>query len=130
MTVPDLQTIEFAITDTIATIQLNRPDAANGMNVEMMRELLTAVMHCDGNKDIRAIILTGNGKMFSAGGDLRYFASRSCTPASHALHTWKNHSSSPSTAWRLVGVSAWPWQVTLYWLLKALNTQWPIPARV
>ena len=75
MTVPDLQTIEFAITDTIATIQLNRPDAANGMNVEMMRELLTAVTHCDGNKDIRAIILTGNGKMFSAGGDLRYFAS-------------------------------------------------------
>lgn len=68
-------TIEFSIDGQIARIALNRPDAANSIDIPMSRELLDASIACRDNADVRAIVLTGNGKMFCAGGDLAGFAS-------------------------------------------------------
>lgn len=69
-------TIEFDVTDGVARLTLNRPDAANAFTPEMCAELFEAAIACDERDDIRAVLLTGAGKMFSAGGDLRFFASK------------------------------------------------------
>ncbi len=71
---PAYETIQFEQQDNYARISLNRPEAANGMNMQLARELLDAAIHCDENPAIRAVLITGNGKMFSAGGDLKSFA--------------------------------------------------------
>jgi len=69
----DLKTMEFALADGVATITLNRPDAANALDLRMSQDLLTVASHCDANPAVRAVILTGRGKMFSAGGDITSF---------------------------------------------------------
>jgi 2-(1,2-epoxy-1,2-dihydrophenyl)acetyl-CoA isomerase len=65
------QTMTFDIVEGIATLTLNRPDDANALNQQMANELLDAAMICSSDERVRAVIVTGNGKMFCAGGDLR-----------------------------------------------------------
>lgn len=62
--------------DHVARITLNRPGAANGMNIEFMKALHEAVMRCHREPDVRVVLLRGAGKNFSAGGDVREFASK------------------------------------------------------
>ena len=62
--------LDFEIDGGIATITLNRPEAANAFNLELATELNQAASVCQYNPNIRAVVLTGNGKLFSAGGDL------------------------------------------------------------
>ncbi|MBW8054563.1 MAG: enoyl-CoA hydratase [Nitrospira sp.] len=67
--------IIFDVQDRVARITLNRPNAANSINLELARELMDAAIRCDANPGIRSVLLTGAGdKMFSAGGDLKIFA--------------------------------------------------------
>jgi 2-(1,2-epoxy-1,2-dihydrophenyl)acetyl-CoA isomerase len=54
----------------IARLTLDRPDSANALNLPMAQELMKASIELDEDADVRAVILTGNGKMFCAGGDL------------------------------------------------------------
>ncbi len=68
------QTILFNKRDSLAHLSLNRPNAANAMNLQLMQELADAASRCEEDPDIRAVILTGEGKFFSAGGDLQSFA--------------------------------------------------------
>lgn len=63
-------TMKFDVSDHVATITLSRPEAANSLSLEMAEELHAAATHCDSNPDIRAVILTAEGKMFCAGGDV------------------------------------------------------------
>lgn len=70
------ETLKFERDGGVAIITLNRPDAANSLNVPMSEDLVKVATHCDSNSDIRAVILTGAGKMFSAGGDLHSFAAQ------------------------------------------------------
>ena len=67
------KTLEFEVRNQVAYITLNRPDSANSMDVQMSLDLMHASIECDENPDIRAVLITGNGKMFSAGGDLKSF---------------------------------------------------------
>lgn len=67
-------TLRFELTDGVAKITLNRPDAYNAMNLAMVRELYDAIRRCDDDPAVRAALLTGAGKAFCAGGDLRSFA--------------------------------------------------------
>ncbi|MCC6847245.1 MAG: enoyl-CoA hydratase/isomerase family protein [Deltaproteobacteria bacterium] len=60
--------------DGIAVLTLNRPNAANSIDLPLARELMDAAIACDDDPDVRAVVLTGAGKMFCAGGDLRSFA--------------------------------------------------------
>lgn len=69
------ETLSLDVMDNVATITLNRPDAANALNLKMSEELCDAATICDEDPEVRAILLTGAGKMFSAGGDLASFAS-------------------------------------------------------
>lgn len=68
------ETILFEINSGVAKITLNRPDAANGMDMAMGRELMEAAIRCEDDEGIRAVLITGSGKMFSAGGDLKSMA--------------------------------------------------------
>lgn len=68
------KTLKFEVGAQIATITLHRPDAANSLNLQMGDELLMVANHCTSNPDIRAVILTAEGKMFCAGGDVTGFA--------------------------------------------------------
>ncbi|MEQ8345642.1 MAG: enoyl-CoA hydratase-related protein [Sneathiellaceae bacterium] len=60
----------------VAHLRLNRPDAANGMSVELLKALYDAIMICHGEPDVRVLLLTGEGKNFCAGGDVQAFAAR------------------------------------------------------
>jgi 2-(1,2-epoxy-1,2-dihydrophenyl)acetyl-CoA isomerase len=71
--VTDYQTIILEQSGPIARITLNRPDAANGMNDTMTRELADAAALCD-NPATKVVVLTGSGRFFCAGGDLKSFA--------------------------------------------------------
>ncbi|MGE2833541.1 enoyl-CoA hydratase/isomerase family protein [Mycobacterium sp. SMC-4] len=69
----EYQTLSFEKTGAIARITLNRPDAANGMNGTMTRELADAAARCD-NAETKVVVITGAGRFFCAGGDLKDFS--------------------------------------------------------
>jgi 2-(1,2-epoxy-1,2-dihydrophenyl)acetyl-CoA isomerase len=60
----------------VALVTLNRPDSSNTLNLEMAMDLLAAAMTCGRNPAVRAVVLTGAGRQFCFGGDLRAMASR------------------------------------------------------
>src|SRR6476659_2216109 len=55
----------------VLTLTLNRPDALNSFNVEMKEALLAALKDAARNKQVRVVVLTGAGRAFSAGQDLK-----------------------------------------------------------
>lgn len=69
----DFEAIEFSKQDGVATIRLNRPTAANGINLTLAKELMAAAIDCSDDDSVRAVLLTGNGKLFCAGGDVKSF---------------------------------------------------------
>lgn len=69
----DYTTLNYEEIDGVAKITLNRPDAANALNVELARDLMKAAIQCSESESVRAVILTGNGKLFCAGGDIQAF---------------------------------------------------------
>lgn len=70
----DYKTLQLEVTDGIAHLTLNRPDAANALNLEMSQELYDATLRCDEDPAVRAVLIGATGKMFCAGGDLKTFA--------------------------------------------------------
>lgn len=67
------QPVDFRMSGAVAQITLNRPDA-NALDLEMARSLMDAAMRCDHDPAVRAVLLTGNGRFFCAGGDLKAMA--------------------------------------------------------
>ncbi|WP_030516347.1 enoyl-CoA hydratase [Nocardia sp. NRRL WC-3656] len=63
--------IEYEVADKIATISLNRPEAANAQNGELLEELDGAWQKAGADDDVAVIVLRANGKHFSAGHDLK-----------------------------------------------------------
>ena len=69
-------TLLFDVREHVAHITLNRPESANGINLEMASEIRHAARRCATDPEIRAVLLAGAGKMFCAGGDLKAFAAQ------------------------------------------------------
>ena len=67
----DFKDIIFEIEDGVATITLNRPQALNALTFEMMFEVQDALAKIEADPAIRALILTGAGRAFCSGQDLR-----------------------------------------------------------
>lgn len=65
------ETLQFEIEQNIARITLNRPEAGNALNKKMAWEFFMVSQECACNPNIRAVILTGAGKLFCGGGDLK-----------------------------------------------------------
>jgi 2-(1,2-epoxy-1,2-dihydrophenyl)acetyl-CoA isomerase len=60
-----------SIEDNVGTITLNRPDAMNAFNVNMAKQLIDMLAEFGRDDSVRAIVLMGAGRVFSAGGDIR-----------------------------------------------------------
>jgi 2-(1,2-epoxy-1,2-dihydrophenyl)acetyl-CoA isomerase len=64
-------TVLAATAGGVLTLTLNRPDALNSLTVEMKEGLLAALKDAARNKEVRVVVLTGAGRAFSAGQDLK-----------------------------------------------------------
>lgn len=74
------ETIELERRGAATIIRLNRPEALNAWNAALGNELLDAVKTAAEDDDVRALCITGNGRAFSSGADLRDLTSRDLTP--------------------------------------------------
>lgn len=63
-------TIKYEVDSGVATITLSRPASLNAYTAEMMHELIHAFDVVDSNDDVRAVIVTGDGRAFCAGADI------------------------------------------------------------
>lgn len=54
----------------VCVITMNRPNELNAMSAQMFRELTQLLVSIDGDPDVRCVVLTGEGRAFSSGGDL------------------------------------------------------------
>src|SRR3954447_1600032 len=66
----DFQEIRYEVADGVLTVTLNRPDRLNAFTPTMMQELIDAFDRADADDDVRAVIVTGEGRGFCAGADL------------------------------------------------------------
>ncbi len=71
------ETIVVEVAQHVATIKLNRPEALNALNSQLLGELAEALKAADKNEKVRAIVLTGSEKAFAAGADISEMASKS-----------------------------------------------------
>lgn len=72
--------IELNIENKVAYIKLNRPEVFNSFNREMALSLQNVLDNCANDENVRAIVLTGNGKAFCAGQDLKEVTSPELNP--------------------------------------------------
>jgi 2-(1,2-epoxy-1,2-dihydrophenyl)acetyl-CoA isomerase len=70
---PELKTIQIDVDGEIGTLTLDRPDAFNAMSPEMIGEMVVAFAWLADEAPLRALIITGAGRAFSAGGDVNWF---------------------------------------------------------
>ncbi|OWW21142.1 enoyl-CoA hydratase/isomerase family protein [Noviherbaspirillum denitrificans] len=73
--------IEVRIHEGIATLHLNRPEKRNAMSDDMRTQFIAALERIASDREIRALVLTGNGKGFCAGGDVAGMERRMQAPA-------------------------------------------------
>ncbi|ETX29706.1 enoyl-CoA hydratase [Roseivivax isoporae] len=71
------ETIIVEVEDHVAVIRLNRPDALNALNTQLLSELADALREADVNEKVRCIILTGSSKAFAAGADIKEMSEKS-----------------------------------------------------
>ena len=70
---PDLKNLRLEIDGEIGTLTLDRPKVLNAMSPELIAELVTAAAWLADRATLRALIVTGEGRAFSAGGDVTWF---------------------------------------------------------
>jgi enoyl-CoA hydratase/carnithine racemase len=71
MNVPELETVQVAIEGALGRLTLNRPERLNAIGAQMMRDVIEAARFFDASPDVRAVIVSGAGRAFSAGADLQ-----------------------------------------------------------
>ena len=64
-----MQTVIVERSDGVATVRLNRPEKMNALNMALIGELTATFQEIQRDDSVRAVVLTGNGPAFSAGGD-------------------------------------------------------------
>ena len=77
------ETVQLEHRGAAAIIRLNRPEALNAWNHQLGIELLDAVRAVEADDAVRAVCVTGSGRAFSSGADLRDITSRGTTPEGH-----------------------------------------------
>jgi enoyl-CoA hydratase len=70
------KTLIVEVEDHVTLIKLNRPDALNALNSELLGELIEALRDAEENEKIRVIVLTGSDKAFAAGADIQEMAEK------------------------------------------------------
>jgi 2-(1,2-epoxy-1,2-dihydrophenyl)acetyl-CoA isomerase len=75
-----LETVNVRVVDGAATIELNRPEALNAWNAQLGADLLAALRHATDEDAVRAVVITGAGRAFSSGADLKDISGGETTP--------------------------------------------------
>tara|TARA_B100000676_G_scaffold251851_1_gene257011 strand:+ start:1755 stop:2558 length:804 start_codon:yes stop_codon:yes gene_type:complete len=89
-TQPDTTLVEIDFRDGIAILALNRPEKRNAINDEMRADLIRALDWADRSADVGAVVLTGHGKGFCAGGDIAAMRERLSAPAGRVgINGWQ-----------------------------------------
>jgi 2-(1,2-epoxy-1,2-dihydrophenyl)acetyl-CoA isomerase len=83
-TVPELRTLVLELRGAVAILTLNRPESGNAFVPEMVEELPEAFAWLADRAGARAVVLTGAGRLFSAGGDVEHFRNGLQDPAAFA----------------------------------------------
>src|SRR5271156_4873640 len=78
-----LTTLLFEVRERVAYITLNRPAVANAVSLELAQELEEVARECDENNSVRAVLLTGAGRIFCGGGDKSFATQEPTYVASH-----------------------------------------------
>jgi len=73
------ETLIVEIEDHVALVKLNRPDALNALNAQLLTELAEAMTAAQKNDKVRCIVLTGSEKAFAAGADIKMMSEKSYT---------------------------------------------------
>lgn len=91
--VHELETVRYEVDGAIATITLNRPEAANAQSTQMIEDLDACFDEVEADDDVRVVVLAAEGKHFSAGHDLKeilagteHWAARRATPEGKLEH--------------------------------------------
>ena len=66
----ELETVIYEVEGSVATISFNNTEVRNAFNAQMTEDILEALLTAKNDKEVRAIVLTGEGLSFSAGADL------------------------------------------------------------
>ncbi len=77
--------VRIEVEGGVAAVTLNRPEAGNAIDMTMAKGLLEAARRCDNDPGIRAVVLTGEGKRFCVGGDVKSFAAQGDELPAHLL---------------------------------------------
>ena len=72
----DFSYVDVIISKDVATVRLNRPEAMNALNVDLVNELGQKIDDLNDRNDIKAIVLEGSGKAFVAGADVKFFVDK------------------------------------------------------
>jgi len=67
----ELKTVKYKVEDRVGVITIHRPDAMNSFNAQLRADLLAAFQQAKDDEGIRVVVLTGEGRSFSAGADLK-----------------------------------------------------------
>lgn len=87
---PAAEFVETSLSDGIAVVALNRPDKRNAINDALREDLMRVLDWVDRDPGVRALVLTGNGKGFCAGGDIAGMRQRLEAPTGRvAINGWQ-----------------------------------------
>ncbi len=75
------ETINLDVDNHVALVTLNRPDALNALNDQLMSELADCLKSCQDNEKVRCIVITGSEKAFAAGADIAMMKDKSFVDA-------------------------------------------------
>ena len=78
--VPDYSTLELTRRGRLLTIAMNRPDTLNAVNLELHQELAEVFTFAAADEHSDVVVLTGNGRAFSAGGDMDHLRNNADNP--------------------------------------------------
>jgi 2-(1,2-epoxy-1,2-dihydrophenyl)acetyl-CoA isomerase len=81
--ITELETVNVRVEEGAATIELNRPEALNAWNAQLGADLLAALRGATGDDAVRAVLVTGAGRAFSSGADLKDVSGGDVTAEGH-----------------------------------------------
>lgn len=65
------QSVQLGVSNAVATVTLNRPEVLNALNLSTVTGMVRAIQVCRDDRDVRVVIVTGAGRGFCAGGDMK-----------------------------------------------------------